>query len=72
MLTRIVSTPDTLSGKPRIAGTRIAVEMILEDLSLGMTIAEILENYPQLKAEDVQAALTFAIDAVSAAQVAAE
>ena len=66
MADRIVSSPDTLSGKPRIAGTRIAVEMILEDLSAGMTAAEIVEAYPSLSVEDVQAAVAYALKLVRA------
>ncbi len=72
MADRIVSSPDTLSGKPRIAGTRIAVEMILEDLSSGMTAAEIVEAYPSLTAEDVQAAIEYALKLVRQSPVAAE
>ncbi len=52
---RIVTTPDTLFGKPRIAGTRIGVELLLELFASGWTEAEILDNYPQLKPEDLRA-----------------
>lgn len=56
---RIVSDPDTLFGKPRIKGTRIGVEFMLDLLSSGWTEAQILENYPQLKPQDLQAMFAF-------------
>ncbi len=59
---RIVTTPDTLFGKPRIAHTRIGVEFLLDLLASGWTDAQILENYPQLKPEDLQAAFAFVRD----------
>lgn len=68
----IVATPDTLAGKPRIAGTRISVAMILEELAAGETPADIVETYPALTLADVQAAIDFAIAQVDAARVAAE
>ena len=43
---RIVSDPDITMGKPTIKGTRITVELILEKLGQGMTVAELLEAYP--------------------------
>lgn len=57
---RITIDPKVLSGKPVIRGTRISVEFILDLLANGWTIEEILENYPQLKKEDVIAALKYA------------
>jgi uncharacterized protein (DUF433 family) len=59
---RIVATPDTLFGKPRIAGTRIGVEFLLDLLASGWTGESILENYPQLKPEDLQAVFAFVRD----------
>lgn len=59
---RIVTTPDTLFGKPRIAGTRIGVEFLLDLLASGWSEAQILENYPQLKPEDLQAVFAFTRD----------
>jgi uncharacterized protein (DUF433 family) len=59
---RIVSDPDIMMGKPTIKGTRITVELILEKLGEGMTVAEFLEAYPHLTLEDVLAALRFAAD----------
>jgi len=52
---RIVSDADTLFGRPRIKGTRIGVDFVLELLASGWNEAQILEDYPHLKAEDLQA-----------------
>ncbi len=51
-----------ISGKPVIRGTRITVSDILEYLAGGMSEAEILEDFPDLEAEDISAALTFAAE----------
>jgi uncharacterized protein (DUF433 family) len=59
---RIVSDPDIMMGKPTIKGTRITVELILDKLGQGMTMAELLEAYPHLNSDDVLAALSFAAD----------
>jgi len=59
---RITVNPEILAGKPIIKGTRISVEFILELLANGWTDEAILENYPQLKKEDIQAALRYATD----------
>lgn len=50
-------------GKPVIKGTRITVEMILESLSAGESIENLLASYPRLTKEAVFAALSFAADA---------
>ncbi|HHT9134873.1 MAG TPA: DUF433 domain-containing protein [Candidatus Avalokitesvara rifleensis] len=57
---KIVIDPDILVGKPVIKGTRIAVEFILELLANGWTHEEIMKNYPQLKKDDIMAALMYA------------
>jgi uncharacterized protein (DUF433 family) len=59
---RIVATPDTLVGKPRIKGTRISVELIVGWLANGWTFEQILESYPNITREDILAALTFAAE----------
>ena len=56
----IVSNPSIMMGKPVIAGTRISVELILEKLSAGETIEQLLEAHPRLTEEGVRAALLFA------------
>ncbi len=60
MKAQIVSDPKILGGKPTIAGTRISVELILDRVASGMSIEEVLMDYPHLSREQVQAALTYA------------
>ena len=60
----IVSDPAVMMGKPVIKGTRITVELILEKLAAGETIEQILEAYPHLTREGIQAALSFAAEAL--------
>ena len=51
-------------GEPCIKGTRISVSMIVGSVADGMSVDEIVEAYPQLKKESVQAALAYAADIV--------
>jgi len=62
----VISDPNVLMGKPVVAGTRITVELILEKLSAGESIEQILDAHPRLTREDVQAALAFASEALRA------
>ncbi|MBO0800414.1 MAG: DUF433 domain-containing protein [Blastocatellia bacterium] len=57
---RITIDPEICHGKPTIRGLRYTVELILELLSSGMTLEEILADYEDLEREDILAALTFA------------
>lgn len=57
---RIISDPRILCGKPVIAGTRISVELIVEELHAGMTIDELLIDYPHITREDVLAVVAYA------------
>jgi len=57
---RITINPEICHGKPTIRGLRYPVETILELLSSGMTIEEILADYEDLEREDVLAALDYA------------
>jgi uncharacterized protein (DUF433 family) len=59
---RIEINPKVMLGKPVIRGTRITVELILRKLGEGSTHRELLEAYPNLTANDLQAAITFAAD----------
>ena len=56
----IISDPKVMLGKPVIKGTRITVELVLEKLSEGETIADILEAHPHITEEAIRAALAFA------------
>ena len=60
LLERITFNKDILGGKPVIRDVRISVEMILELLAKGATRQEILEDYPDLEPDDLQAALLYA------------
>lgn len=66
---RIVINPEVLAGKPVIKGTRISVELILEMLSSGMSIDEILNEYPHLQREDILAALAYAVNVLKHEEV---
>ena len=57
---QIVSDPRILGGKPIIAGTRISVELIIDRVASGMSVQEILEDYPHLTIKQIQAALSYA------------
>ncbi len=60
--TRIGIDPNVMGGKPVIVGTRVTVEQIVRECSRGLTVAEVVEQYPRLSNEDVFAALRFAAD----------
>jgi uncharacterized protein (DUF433 family) len=59
-LSRITIDPSVCHGKPCIRGLRYPVEMLLELLSSGMTLDEILVDYEDLERDDLLAALAFA------------
>ena len=59
LLQRISIDPGVCFGKPCIRGTRIWVSLILDFLANGMSIEEILREYPQLTEEDVRAAIAY-------------
>ena len=58
--TRITTDREVCHGKPCIRGTRIMVSVVLDNLSDGLTVAEIVEEYPALTPDDVRAALGYA------------
>lgn len=60
MKSLITRDPKILGGKPIIAGTRMSVEVILESLAGGMSIEEMLREYPFLKKKHIQAAIDYA------------
>jgi uncharacterized protein (DUF433 family) len=59
---RIDMNPKVMLGKPVIRGTRITVELVLRKLADGATHQDLLEAYPHLTKDDIQAAITFAAD----------
>jgi len=58
-LERITSDPAVCHGQPTVRGLRYPVETLLELLAAGMTVEEVLADYPDLEREDVLAALEF-------------
>ncbi|OGW77095.1 MAG: antitoxin [Omnitrophica bacterium RIFCSPHIGHO2_02_FULL_49_9] len=62
---RIQMNPKIMMGKPVIRGTRIPVELILRKLSEGAAGADLLDAYPRLTKEDIQAAMRYAADTVA-------
>jgi uncharacterized protein (DUF433 family) len=61
----IERTPQIMLGKPVIKGTRITVELIIRKLADGFTVTDILEMYPHLTMEQVQAAFAYAADKIA-------
>lgn len=59
MKERIIVDPEVMVGKPVIRGTRIPVDLILKLIAQGMTVEEILEDYPHITREDIKAALEY-------------
>lgn len=62
----IISNPDIMMGKPIIAGTRITVELILEKLSAGESVEQIIQEHPRLNPDSIKAAIAFAAQALKA------
>ncbi|MDH7486447.1 MAG: DUF433 domain-containing protein [Anaerolineae bacterium] len=62
---RIEINPAVMLGKPVIRGTRIPVELIIRKLSEGATEADLLDAYPRLTLEDIQAALAYAAESLA-------
>jgi uncharacterized protein (DUF433 family) len=58
---RIVSDPKIMLGKPIVAGTRITVEYILEELAHGQSFDALLSSHPTLTRDGIQAALDYAV-----------
>ena len=66
---RIVVDQKVMVGKPIIKGTRIPVDAIIRRFAEGMSIEEILEEYPNLTTEDIKSALRYAAKVVSGEDV---
>jgi uncharacterized protein (DUF433 family) len=60
LLRRISVDPNVCFGKPCIRGHRVWVSLILDMLAEGMSVAEILANYPGLTEQDVRACIAYA------------
>ena len=59
---RITTEPGKRGGRPCIRGMRISVYDVLSYLAAGMTAAEILDDFPYVPAEDIQACLAYAAE----------
>lgn len=59
LLSRITLNPAIMLGKPTIRGYRITVEQIMEALAAGVEVKDILEDYPELEEQDIQAVLLY-------------
>ena len=60
----IETKPEVMLGKPVIKGTRIPVDLIVRKLGEGASVEDLLDGYPQLTKEAIQAALIFAADMI--------
>ncbi|TAE39662.1 MAG: DUF433 domain-containing protein [Sphingobacteriales bacterium] len=60
ILSRITTDPEICHGKPTIRGLRYPVENMLQLLASGMTIEELLADYPDLVREDFLACISYA------------
>ena len=59
-MNRIIIDPEICHGKPCVRGLRYPVQSVLEWLAGGMTMADILGDYPDLEADDIYAVLSYA------------
>lgn len=68
---RIELNPRVCNGKPIIRGTRIPVSVILEQIAEGESWNSLLAGYPELRKEDIQAALLYARASLEHAEIRA-
>jgi uncharacterized protein (DUF433 family) len=59
---RVTRNPQILRGKPIIRGTRVPVYLIVDFIDNGVTPEQIVEDYPDLTVEDIEAAVAFAAE----------
>ena len=69
LLRRIEVNPKIMLGKPVIRGTRIPIELILKKLSQKIEPDEILQDYPRLSREDIQAAIAYAAESLGTEEI---
>lgn len=69
---RIEIKADVLAGKPVIKGTRLSVEFLLGLLAEGWSEQQLIENYPQLQREDLQAVFAFSAECMHDEQFIAQ
>ena len=71
LLSYILIDPEIRSGKPCIKGTRITIGDILQWLASGMSVSEILDDFPLLKEDHIRAALAFAANREACTKIVA-
>ena len=69
MTDRVEINPRVMLGKPVIRGTRIPVELLLRKLSEGASESDLVDAYPRLTREDIQAAIRYAADTLAHEEV---
>lgn len=70
-LQRITIDPKVMHGKPSIRNMRFTVTQMLELIAGGMTFQEILDDYPYIELEDIQACLNYAVRIAESKQILA-
>ena len=60
LLERITARTDVFGGKPIVRDMRVSVELILSLLSQGISQEEVLDDYPDLEADDIRACIAYA------------
>ena len=65
MAARIEINASVMQGKPVVSNTRIPVELLLRKLAEGASVDDLLDAYPRLAKEDIQACLEYAADAIA-------
>ena len=71
LLSRITARPDVFGGKPIILDMRISAELVLSLLSQGVTMEAILDDYPRLERDDIQACIAYAHAVIAGDSLAA-
>ena len=66
---RIEFNPRVCNGKPVIKGTRIPVSVILDEIAKGECWDALIAGFPELKKEDIQAALVFAKESLEHSEI---
>ncbi len=70
-LERITIDPNIMHGKPAIRNMRFTVAQMLELIAGGMSFQDILEDYPYIELEDIQACLEYAVRIAGSKQILA-
>ena len=71
LLQRITIEPGKGGGRPSIRGLRVRVQDVLEMLAAGMSVEQILADFPYLEADDIRASLAYAAAQASGTAVVA-